>query len=105
VIDPAIFVRIWRFQARADKVAEFQIAYGSDGAWAALFRHGAGYLGTELFESTVEPAIYITVDRWKSAEAWQRFRHQWSEEYAALDRRCEGLTVAEAEIGAFLKVG
>ena len=99
-----VFVRIWQFQARADRMAEFRAAYGSNGAWAALFRRGAGYLGTEFLESTADPAIYITVDRWESAEAWEAFLRGWSDDYAALDRTCEGLTVAEEEIGVFLGV-
>ena len=51
-----------------------------------------------------DPTIYITVDRWESAEAWQAFLREWSEDYDALDRTCGELTVKEAEIGAFLKV-
>jgi heme-degrading monooxygenase HmoA len=99
-----MFVRIWQFQARADKAAEFKTAYGSSGTWAALFRRGAGYLGTEFLESAADPTIYITIDRWESAEAWEAFRREWSDDYTALDRTCEELTVADEEIGAFLRV-
>jgi quinol monooxygenase YgiN len=99
-----MFVRIWQFRARADKAAEFRAAYGSSGAWAALFRRGTGYLGTEFLESTADPAIYVTVDRWESAAAWDVFLREWSDDYAALDRTCEDLTVAEEEIGAFQRV-
>jgi heme-degrading monooxygenase HmoA len=97
----AMFVRIWRFQARSDKAEEFRAAYGSAGAWAALFRRGAGYLGTEFLESTADPSTYITLDRWETAEAWHAFLREWPEAYAALDRQCEALTIAESEIGAF----
>jgi heme-degrading monooxygenase HmoA len=104
VIAPTMFVRIWRFRARADRAAEFEAAYGSRGAWTALFRRGAGYLGTEFLESTADPAIYITVDRWESADAWESFLRDWSADYTALDRTCEELTEAEEEIGAFLRM-
>jgi heme-degrading monooxygenase HmoA len=96
-----MFMRIWQLRARADKNAEFRECYGPGGAWAVLFRRGAGYLGTELFESTTEAASYLAVDRWESAEAWQKFLRAWSEDYAALDEMCHHLTVTEAEIGAF----
>jgi heme-degrading monooxygenase HmoA len=96
-----MFVRIWRFEARAGKVAQFRAAYGSNGAWTELFRRGAGYLGTEFLESTGDPAIYVTVDRWQSADAWAAFLREWSDDYAALDRTCEELTLAEEEIGTF----
>lgn len=98
-----MFVRIWLFRARPDKAAEFRAAYGSPGAWASLFRRAPGYLGTELLESTTDPTTYLTVDRWESAEAWAAFLRAWPEEYAALDRRCESLTAAEEEVGAFRK--
>jgi heme-degrading monooxygenase HmoA len=101
VIEPEMFVRIWRFQARTEKAEQFRAAYGSSGAWAALFRRGAGYLGTECLASTVDPTVYVTVDRWESADAWAAFLREWSDDYAALDRTCEELTLAEEEIGAF----
>jgi len=97
-----MFVRIWQFQARAGQTGEFRAAYGAGGAWAALFRRGAGYLGTELLESTDDPTVYVTVDRWENVEAWEQFLRDWSDDYAALDRTCEELTIAEKEIGAFL---
>jgi hypothetical protein len=46
----------------------------------------------------------VTIDRWDTADAWRAFLDGWPYDYAALDRRCEELTVAEQEIGAFLRV-
>ena len=96
-----MLVRIWQFRARPDKRAEFLAAYGAAGAWATLFGRAAGYLGTELLESATDPTLYVTVDRWESAEAWAAFLESWSEAYAALDQQCESLTSAEVEVGAF----
>ena len=96
-----MFVRIWRFQARPDRLTEFRSAYGALGEWARLFRRARGYLGTELLESITDPTAYVTVDRWESAEAWEAFLRAWRDDYAALDRRCEPLTLAEAEVGTF----
>ena len=96
-----MFVRIWQFRVPPDKAAGFRAAYGSDGPWTRLFGRAAGYLGTELLESTNDPGTYLTVDRWESAEAWAAFLREWPADYAALDRRCESLTVAEVEVGAF----
>jgi heme-degrading monooxygenase HmoA len=97
-----MFVRIWQFRARPEKAGEFQTVYGSSGAWAQLFGRAAGYLGTELLESATDSATFLTVDRWESAEAWAAFLSAWPEEYAALDRQCEPLTVVEMEVGTFL---
>ena len=96
-----MFTRIWEFRCRDDKAVEFRAAYGADGAWARLFRRGAGYLGTELLESTVDPARHITIDRWESAAAWQAFLAAWRDDYAALDRASAELTVDEADLGEF----
>jgi heme-degrading monooxygenase HmoA len=96
-----MFVRIWQFRARPDKADEFRSAYGLAGAWASLFGRAAGYLGTELLESTTEPTTYLTVDRWESAEAWAALLRVWPEDYAAVDRQCESFTIAEVEVGTF----
>jgi len=96
-----MLVRIWQFLVRPDKADAFRGAYGPDGAWARLFARAAGYLGTELLGSTTDPNTYLTIDRWESAEAWEGFLRQWQEDYSALDWRCESLTVAEVEVGAF----
>jgi hypothetical protein len=66
-----MFVRIWQFRVAPEKADEFRRVY------------------------------FLTIDRWDSAEAWAAFRRAWGDEYAALDRRCQELTVAEGEIGTF----
>jgi heme-degrading monooxygenase HmoA len=96
-----MFVRIWQFRVATEKADDFRAVYGPDGEWARLFRRQTGFLGTELLHSTTHPNIFLTIDRWDSAEAWAAFLRAWGDEYAALDRRCERLTVAEGEIGTF----
>lgn len=96
-----MFVRIWQFRVQPEKVAEFRAAYGTDGSWVQLFRRVAGYLGTDLLESTSEPNTFVTFDRWESAEAWAAFLRAWGEDYATLDHRCDGLSIEEVEWGAF----
>ena len=91
---------VWEFEADPERVAEFEREYGREGAWAAFFRRGAGYLGTDLFRSATEPSRYITVDRWTSRSAYEAFRAAFGAEYAALDARCEALTRAERLVAA-----
>lgn len=97
----SLFVRIWRFRVRPDKIGEFLDAYGPDGAWARLFRRAGGFRGTELFQST-DAGKYVTIDRWDDAADWQAFLDTWREDYAKLDRACEGLTEAEEDLGSYL---
>jgi heme-degrading monooxygenase HmoA len=96
-----LFIRIWQFRVASEKADEFREVYGPDGAWATLFRRETGFLGTELLHSTTHPNIFLTLDRWISPEAWAAFLRTWGDEYAALDRRCAGLSVSEGEIGTF----
>lgn len=96
-----MFVRIWQFRVSTDKADEFRAVYSSDGEWARLFQRETAFLGTELLQSTTHPNIFLTIDRWDSAEAWAAFLRAWGDEYAALDRRCQEWTFAEGEIGTF----
>ena len=98
-----MFLRIWQYRVRPDKTDRFRIVYGPTGAWADLFGRAAGYQGTELLQSASEPDTYVTLDRWESAEAWAAFLQAWPEDYAALDQRCDSLTVAETEVGGFFE--
>jgi quinol monooxygenase YgiN len=100
-----LFVRIWQFRVHPDKLDEFQEIYGPGGAWAELFRREMGFLGSELLHSATHPNIFLTIDNWASAEAWAAFLRAWGDDYAALDRRCEQLTMSEGEIGCFENIG
>jgi heme-degrading monooxygenase HmoA len=94
-----MYIIIWEYQVKPDSVVEFERIYASDGAWAELFRRGAGYLGTELLRDSTHPHRYITIDRWTSSEDYESFRSQRKSEYATLDSQCEGLTVQETLLG------
>jgi heme-degrading monooxygenase HmoA len=96
-----MFIRLWQFRPRPDKVAEFRTVYGGQGDWATLFGRARGYLGTELLQSMTDPLTYMTLDRWETSEAWEAFIRTWPSEYAALDRRCESLVLEETHVGAF----
>ena len=95
------FCTVWEFRVRPAATEAFEAAYAPDGEWARLFRRDAGYLGTELLRDRAEPGRYLTVDRWRSAAAWEAFRDRHGADYAALDERCEPLTLAERHLGSF----
>jgi quinol monooxygenase YgiN len=99
-----VFVCIWQFRVREERAQEFREVYGAEGAWAALFRREIGFLGTELLQSATHPGIFLTIDSWDSPGAWAAFLRAWADDYAALDRRCEELTVSQGEIGTFESV-
>lgn len=96
------FVVIWEFQPRSDSGAEFERAYGPQGVWAPLFRRSLDYLGTELLRDLDRPDRYVTIDRWTSRTAYERFRTERAVEYRAIDEQCARLTEREAFVGAFV---
>lgn len=66
-----------------------------------LFRHSPGYIETLLLKDRSTSGRYLTVDRWRSEEAYTSFRDEFAQQYAQLDRECERLTTHEALLGAF----
>ena len=95
------FVSIWVFEVEPWAEAEFRSHYAADGAWVQLFRVDPDFLGTELLVDQAAPGRYLTVDRWRSRAAWERFRRERADAYAALDRGCERLTIGETLIGMY----
>jgi heme-degrading monooxygenase HmoA len=96
-----MFVRVWQFHVRPGHVAEFREVYGPGGKWVKLFSRSHGFAGTELFQSADDPAVFMTLDRWDSATAWETFLRAHADDYAKLDRECEPLAVSEANLGSF----
>ena len=90
---------IWRFRVNADAVEAFERIYGPHGDWAQLFASAAGYAGTELLRLDGEERIYLTIDRWHSADDYKKAKVVLATDYAALDRRCEAYTSEETWLG------
>lgn len=99
-----MYAIIWEFVVRGGREIEFETAYGPDGEWAALFRRGDGYLGTELLRATNDRRVYRIIDRWTSEIAYHAFMKKWAAEYAAIDRACEGLTERERCVGTYTSI-
>jgi heme-degrading monooxygenase HmoA len=92
---------LWEFIVEPEYADEFARLYGPNGSWVELFRQAPGYIQTLLLCDSTDPRRFVTIDRWKSAEAYRRFRSDLSQEYADLDRRCTNLTVQETLLGTF----
>ena len=95
------FVIVWEFRIRTVKRRVFERAYGPDGEWAALFRTGKGFLGTELIRDVHDADRYLTLDFWKSRKDYERFKRQNREMYESMDEKNKSLTTRESEIGQF----
>ena len=93
---------VFRYEVREPEA--FAQAYGPNGEWAAFFRQGTGYIGTELLHDVDEPERYLVIDRWESAEAYNTFLAEHQDEY--LRRSDEGRFhyVQELRFGTFENV-
>ncbi len=92
---------VWRFCVRPEAIKAFEQAYGSRGDWARLFARAEGYAGTELLKLDGQPAQYLTIDRWRDLEHFDRARVLLATDYAELDRRCEAYTSEETWLGNY----
>ncbi|MEO7840047.1 MAG: antibiotic biosynthesis monooxygenase [Anaerolineales bacterium] len=99
-----MYVIIWEYQVKVDRINEFEKVYNSNGAWAELFRKGNGYFSTELLHDETQPQRYITIDRWDSAQEYAAFHAQFNNEYETLDSICEDLTERETLLGKWESV-
>lgn len=97
-----MYVYIWEYQVRPESIDRFRETYSPDGAWAALFRHASGYMGTELYRDLADPYRYVTVDRWESREAYDGFCLSFAREFDRLDAECENFTLREQRLGQFI---
>lgn len=91
----------WAFEVKRGCGREFEKVYGPRGEWARLFRKHPGYRGTELLRDSNHAGRYVTIDRWVSWEAYDRFRTKARSEFEALDARGEALTRSERLLGRF----
>ena len=94
----ALFVAVWRFRPRPGKERAFERTYGPDGTWSKLFRHDPDYVRTDLLR---DGDGYLTLDWWRSREAYDAFREEHAQEYARIDADAEELTSAEELVGGY----
>ena len=95
----AMFVIVWLYRVSPGREDEFRTAYGPAGPWVRLFALQTGYLGTELV-ITADVGTYLSIDRWDSEESFRQFMQSHEEEYQALDRSMDDLTLVEQHVGS-----
>jgi heme-degrading monooxygenase HmoA len=94
-------VRVWKFLPAPGREAEFATVYSGAGAWAQLFRQAGGFRDTALLAPVERGGPWLTLDRWDSLNAFERFQEDYGEAYRRLDSELMPLTVDESFIGAF----
>jgi hypothetical protein len=99
----SMFLILWEYDVKPGWEEQYERVYGPDGDWAQLFRGDPAYQRTLLLRDPFRSLTYLTCDFWETREAYEMFRVSHAVAYEALDQRCEELTLAEREIGAFEK--
>jgi heme-degrading monooxygenase HmoA len=94
-----MYAILWEYRVKSNKRSEFEAAYSSKGAWAALFKRSPGFISVQLLRDDTDPQRYLTIDHWRSKAGYEEFLSRWQEEYKALDALCENMTESEALIG------
>lgn len=96
-----MFLILWGFEVKPGCEEGFERVYGPEGEWAKLFREDTAYRGTRLARDLSRPRTYLTLDFWKSREAYEAFLEKYRAEYERLDAECEAFTSVEAPLGTF----
>lgn len=91
-----MYLIIWEYFVKPERLAEFEEIYVQNGAWAKLFQKSKGFLKTELLRDAEHLHRYLTIDQWISSQDYEQCLLQWKTEYLRLDARCEHLTEQEA---------
>ncbi|HSG99657.1 MAG TPA: antibiotic biosynthesis monooxygenase [candidate division Zixibacteria bacterium] len=99
-----MYLIIWEYEVRPERVAEFERAYRGDGVWAEFFGADPAYLKTELFRSSERGNVYLTCDYWRSENAYVAFCERNANRYRDIDAQCDELTLSERRLGAYTLV-
>ena len=99
------FACIWEFEVAPGCEEAFLRHYAPGGTWVQLFRADPAYIETVLLKDPARPARYLTIDRWRSAQAYLTFRQRHAVQYGAIDEMCESLTTSERDLGAYQDIG
>lgn len=91
---------VWEFDAKPERVADFEKIYAADGRWAAFFKQSPEYLGTELYKNVGTPTRFVAVDSWRSRTSYESFRKAKAADYAKLDEWCRVLLEHERMLGS-----
>lgn len=94
-----MYVIIWEYRVKAERIVEFEKIYHPGGRWAELFKKGAGFLGTELLRDPQHQERYMTIDRWMRSGDFESFLSQQKKEYETLDAQCDNLFERETLFG------
>jgi heme-degrading monooxygenase HmoA len=96
-----MFVVVWEYTVKPDRIEDFESFYRPDGPWPKLFRQYPGFVSTTLMKDLRNPRRYVVADRWTSQALYDEFKNAAGDAYDALSDRGHRLIVKESELGRF----
>ena len=96
-----MLVIVWEYEAKPERVADFESFYRPDGPWGSLFREAPGFVSVTLMKDVRAATRYLVADRWTSVTAYEEFKRANAAEYAELSERGARLWARETEVGRF----
>lgn len=94
-----MFIIIWKYKIKYEHIIDFERLYGEEGDWVKLFNKYDDYIKTELLKDCSDTESYITIDYWKSKEAYQNFKRTAAAPTNEIDKLGEKLTLQETYLG------
>lgn len=96
-----MFIVVWKFCVKEMYIPDFIDIYGKDGDWVKIFKKNPEFIETDLIRDRHDGSVFLTIDKWKSMEAYNKFLNSRSTEYMELDLLCEQFTINEEKLGEF----
>jgi heme-degrading monooxygenase HmoA len=96
-----MLVIVWEYEAKEDRVDDFESFYGPDGPWSTLFRSAPGFVSVTLMKDLNNPRRFLVADRWITVARYEDFKQSRADRYAELSARGAKLFTRETEVGRF----
>lgn len=96
-----MYIIIWQYTVHSNYRDAFIEHYHSDGEWVKLFQQSPDYVETEFFQLENDTHAFITVDKWLTSTAYERFLKENAKAYQRIDNTCEEFTREEILIGKY----
>jgi heme-degrading monooxygenase HmoA len=96
-----MFVIVWEYGVKPDRIDDFESFYRPDGPWRRLFRAHPGFVSTTLMKDLRSSRRYVVADRWTSEKLYDEFKKKAEAAYDDLTARGHRLIDKEKELGRF----
>jgi heme-degrading monooxygenase HmoA len=96
-----MYVVVWSFRVRPERIRHFERIYGAEGDWAQLFSRSPGFIRTDLWRDPNVVGSYFTADYWRDPQDYDQLLRAHVGDYTRLDQESEALTLSEERIGGY----